>query len=131
MKTLFLFEDSRTCYTLSLWRDEAAIVNFNTRVHAHIAAANWAFRDLQFDGLHSVQESDVLKAFRENRVGISKEVVYDPVKARGAIRVIKDLAQANPHEPRWRVALRTRVNDASQTQPPRDLLPKPRRVDED
>jgi outer membrane protein insertion porin family len=48
-------------------------------------------RDLQFEGLKSVQESDVLKAFRENRVGISKEVVYDPVKARGAVRVLKEL----------------------------------------
>lgn len=54
-------------------------------------------RDLQFDGLHSVQESDVLKAFRENRVGISKEVVYDPVKARGAIRVIKELLASKGH----------------------------------
>src|SRR5690349_13643589 len=33
-------------------------------------------RDLQFTGLKAVQESDVLKAFREERVGISKEAVY-------------------------------------------------------
>src|SRR4029079_4985199 len=39
-------------------------------------------RDLQFEGLKSVPESDVLKAFRERRVGISKESIYDPVKAR-------------------------------------------------
>ncbi len=47
-------------------------------------------RDLQFKGLKAVPESDVLKAFREQRVGISKEVVYDPVKARGAVRVIRE-----------------------------------------
>src|SRR5215470_4771211 len=37
-------------------------------------------RDLTFEGLHSVQESDILKAFRERRVGVSKESIYDPVK---------------------------------------------------
>src|SRR5215211_1256289 len=41
-------------------------------------------RDLTFDGLKSVQESDVLKAFRERRVGVAKENIYDPVKVRGA-----------------------------------------------
>src|SRR6185503_7472464 len=37
-------------------------------------------RDLQFEGLKSVAESDVLKTFRERRVGVSKESIYDPVK---------------------------------------------------
>src|SRR4030095_3019413 len=54
-------------------------------------------RDLQFEGLKSVAESDVLKAFRERRVGISKESVYDPVKARTAIRVLKELLSAKGH----------------------------------
>jgi len=48
-------------------------------------------RDLQFEGLKSVPESDVLKQFRENRVGISKESIYDPVKARNAVRILKEL----------------------------------------
>lgn len=48
-------------------------------------------RDLQFTGLKAVQESDVLKAFREQRVGISKEAVYDPVKARNANRILREL----------------------------------------
>lgn len=48
-------------------------------------------RDLQFRGLKAVQESDVLKAFREQRAGISKESVYDPVKARGATRILREL----------------------------------------
>lgn len=48
-------------------------------------------RDLQFTGLKAVQESDVLKAFREQRSGISKEAVYDPVKARNANRVLREL----------------------------------------
>ena len=54
-------------------------------------------RDLIFEGLSSVAESDVLKAFRERRVGISKESVYDPVKARNAMRVIKELLAAAGH----------------------------------
>ena len=48
-------------------------------------------RDLQFTGLKAVPESDVLKAFREQRAGISKEAIYDPVKARGASRILREL----------------------------------------
>lgn len=48
-------------------------------------------RDLQFEGLKAVPESDVLKAFREQRVGISKEAVYNPVNASKGIRVIREL----------------------------------------
>jgi outer membrane protein insertion porin family len=47
-------------------------------------------RDLQFEGLEAVPESDVLKAFREQRVGISKESVYDPVKAQNATRILRE-----------------------------------------
>src|SRR5436190_5086957 len=54
-------------------------------------------RDMTFEGLKSVPESDVLKAFRERRVGVSKESVYDPVKVRNAIRVIKELLAAGGH----------------------------------
>jgi outer membrane protein insertion porin family len=54
-------------------------------------------RDLIFDGLSSVQESDVLKTFRERRVGVSKEATYDPVKVRGAIRVLKELLAEKGH----------------------------------
>lgn len=51
-------------------------------------------RDLQFTGSKAVSESDILKNFREKRVGISKEAVYDPVKARGATRVLRELLAA-------------------------------------
>jgi outer membrane protein insertion porin family len=51
-------------------------------------------RDIQFEGLSSVAESDVLKAFRERRVGVSKESTYDPVKVQNAKRVIKELLAA-------------------------------------
>lgn len=48
-------------------------------------------RDLQFEGLDAVPESEVLKAFREQRVGISKEAIYNPVNANKAKRVIREL----------------------------------------
>ena len=51
-------------------------------------------RDLQFDGLKAVVEADVLKAFRERRVGVSKESVFDPVKANNARRVLRELHAA-------------------------------------
>lgn len=54
-------------------------------------------RDLTFSGLKSVPESDVLKAFRERRVGVSKESTYDPVKVRTAMRTIKELLAAAGH----------------------------------
>src|SRR3954465_13045458 len=54
-------------------------------------------RDLQFKGLKSIGEADVLKAFREQRVGVTKESVYDPVKINNAKRVIKELLSEHGH----------------------------------
>src|SRR5215471_14898547 len=54
-------------------------------------------RDIQFEGLKSVTESDVLKAFRERRVGVSKESILDPVKLKNAERVLKELLSAKGH----------------------------------
>jgi outer membrane protein insertion porin family len=48
-------------------------------------------RDLQFVGMKAVPESDILKQFRENRIGISKEAVFDPVKVNAAKRLIREL----------------------------------------
>ena len=48
-------------------------------------------RDLQFKGMKALQESDVLKEFREKRVGISKESVYYPHKALNATRVLREM----------------------------------------
>ncbi|GFE85027.1 hypothetical protein GCM10011487_70270 [Steroidobacter agaridevorans] len=44
--TRFLIEGPRTCITLSLWKNGGAILQFNTRVVAHVQAANACFRDL-------------------------------------------------------------------------------------
>ena len=48
-------------------------------------------RDLQFTGMKVVTESDVLKAFREKRVGVSKEAIFDPVKARNGTRILREM----------------------------------------
>ncbi len=48
-------------------------------------------RDLQFKGGSALTESDILKEFREKRVGISKESVYDPVKQRAATRTLREM----------------------------------------
>ena len=48
-------------------------------------------RDLQFKGSKAITESDILKEFREKRVGVSKESVYDPVKARNATRILREM----------------------------------------
>jgi outer membrane protein insertion porin family len=69
-------------------------------------------RDLTFEGLHSLAESDVLKAFREKRVGVSKESIYDPVKARNAVRVIKELLAAHGHP---NATVQQKVETISQT----------------
>jgi outer membrane protein insertion porin family len=47
--------------------------------------------DIRYDGLKSVQQSTVLEEFRKRSVGLSKESQYDPVKARRAAAVIKEL----------------------------------------
>src|ERR1051325_769546 len=53
--------------------------------------------DLQFKGLKSVGEADVIKAFREQRVGVSKETTLDPVKINNAKRVLKELLSEHGH----------------------------------
>ena len=54
-------------------------------------------RELTFKGLKSVGEADVLKEFREQRVGIAREQTYDPVKVNNARRVIKELLAQRGH----------------------------------
>ena len=43
LQAVFLVEDLHTCYTLSIWKNDSAVVEFSTRVHEHIYAANSAF----------------------------------------------------------------------------------------
>ncbi|PWT88612.1 MAG: hypothetical protein C5B54_10365 [Acidobacteria bacterium] len=42
LQAVFLIENRRTCYTLSLWKDDYSIVHFGS-VRSHIQAANYVF----------------------------------------------------------------------------------------
>jgi hypothetical protein len=48
----FLFEDARTCYTLSIWRDLRAIADFGSRAPDHLAAARRVMGLLRFQPEH-------------------------------------------------------------------------------
>jgi outer membrane protein insertion porin family len=54
-------------------------------------------RDLQYRGLKSATESDVLKVFKERRVGVSKESQLDPSKAIAARNVLRELLAEKGH----------------------------------
>jgi outer membrane protein insertion porin family len=69
-------------------------------------------RALEFKGLSSVGEADVLKAFRERRVGVSKETSYDPVKVNNAKRVISELLSERGHP---NATIDVEVEEVSQT----------------
>lgn len=47
LRSTFLIENLRTCYSFSLWKNEKSILEFNTVVHEHINAANSSFRYLR------------------------------------------------------------------------------------
>src|SRR5262249_45481549 len=48
-------------------------------------------RDIQYRHLKSVSESDLLARFKERRVGIGKDLPFDPQKANGARRAMMEL----------------------------------------
>ncbi len=47
--------------------------------------------EVKFEGLKYVAESDVVAALREKRIGVMKEAVYDPIRTREAMHLIKEL----------------------------------------
>jgi len=54
-------------------------------------------RDLQYRGLKSATESDVLTRFKERSVKVSKESQFDPGKVNGARLVLRDLLAEKGH----------------------------------
>src|SRR5574341_151479 len=54
-------------------------------------------RDLQYRGLKSATESEVLTRFKERRVQVSKESQFDPAKANGARLVMRELLAEKGH----------------------------------
>jgi hypothetical protein len=45
--SLFLIENLHTCFTLSIWENSRAILEFNSVVLDHVVAANWSYRRLE------------------------------------------------------------------------------------
>ena len=60
------------------------IVTFVVREHPLVL-------DIKYEGLKSLQQSKILEEFRKRQIGLSKESQYDPVKARRAAAVIKQM----------------------------------------
>ncbi|MCG3163013.1 MAG: Outer membrane protein assembly factor BamA [Acidobacteria bacterium] len=54
-------------------------------------------RDLQYRGMKSATESEVLTRFKERRVQVSKESQFDPAKANGARLVLRELLAEKGH----------------------------------
>jgi hypothetical protein len=44
LRAAFLVESPRVCYILSIWSGDAPLLEFGTRVHAHVEAARHTFR---------------------------------------------------------------------------------------
>jgi outer membrane protein insertion porin family len=53
--------------------------------------------EIKYDGLKSVEVSKVLEEYRTRQIGLSKESQYDPVKAKRAAAVVKDLLADQGH----------------------------------
>ena len=52
-------------------------------------------REIKYEGLNSVTQSDVLDKFKERKVGLSQESQYDPTRVKKAEVVLKDLLAAH------------------------------------
>lgn len=48
-------------------------------------------RVVKFEGLRSINESEVVEAFREQHLQIVQDAIYDPVKVREGVRLIKEM----------------------------------------
>ncbi len=55
-------------------------------------------REINYTGLSSVSQSDVLDKFKEQKVGLTQESQYDPTKVKHAEVVIKMLLAAHGHQ---------------------------------
>lgn len=95
-----LERDLKSLWAQNLFSDIEVLVRDGERggkVVIFRVKENPIIRDLKFEGLKSVTESDVLTRFREKRVGVSKEEMWDPAKGQVAKRVLKDLLSEKGH----------------------------------
>jgi outer membrane protein insertion porin family len=52
-------------------------------------------REIKYDGLNSISQSDLLDKFKERKVGISQESQFDPTRVKKAEVVIKEMESAH------------------------------------
>jgi outer membrane protein insertion porin family len=88
----------------AIFRDEIALWNTNRFNDLHVerepGAKGWiirfvlverpVIRTFDFDGLKSIQKSEVLDRFKEKKVGLSAESMYDPNKIQHARNVLQE-----------------------------------------
>jgi|HubBroStandDraft_5_1064220.scaffolds.fasta_scaffold02149_2 outer membrane protein insertion porin family len=55
-------------------------------------------REIKYEGLSSITQSDILDKFKEQKVGLTQESQYDPTKVKRAEVVIKQLEAAHGHQ---------------------------------
>ena len=55
-------------------------------------------REINYKGLNSITESDILDAFKKAKVGLSQESQYDPTHVAEAVTVIKELEAEHGHQ---------------------------------
>lgn len=103
LKATFLIEDLRTCYTLSLWTDEWAIVDFGS-VRAHVDAANSAFgptyrKDLKIAEIWSAQfRLWAVSCHNLNWEGLElKTILADQWTRREEVAQMGVAIEGNPH----------------------------------
>ena len=55
-------------------------------------------REINYKGLNSITQSDILDAFKKAKVGLSQESQYDPTRIAQAVTVIKELESEHGHQ---------------------------------
>ena len=55
-------------------------------------------REIKYEGLNSVSQSDLLDKFKERKVGISQESQFDPTRIKKAEVVIKEMEAGHGHQ---------------------------------
>ncbi|HWR35839.1 MAG TPA: outer membrane protein assembly factor BamA [Clostridia bacterium] len=63
------------------------------RLHVYVKEKP-TIREIKYDGLKSVSQSDVLEKFKERKVGLTQESQYDPTRVKKAEVVLKELLAA-------------------------------------
>ncbi len=69
-------------------------------------------REVRFEGLQSVQEPEVSEAFREHHITVIEGAIYDPVKVREAVGLLKGMLVARG-QARSEVTVRVEVDTAT------------------